>query len=140
VVLGLLWVIEIGINNFLAPPLPTRDIVDDIFWGVIAFSILSLALWQTYRVNSLIQGIRAGFWSGLTSGVLASSMALGVVVFGIAFIIRDPLNIQEWAMRGSSSGAPTMAAYFGYETLMGAFGHLVVLGIVMGVCWVLWGA
>jgi hypothetical protein len=59
-------------------------------------------------------------------------MALGMVVFGIAFIIRDPLNIQEWAMRGSSNGAPTMAAYFGYETLRGASGHLVVLGIVMG--------
>jgi len=77
--------------------------------------------------NSLVQGIGAGLWSGLASGVLACSMALGMIVFGMGFITHDPLNIQEWAVRGSSGVAPTMAAYFAYETLTGAFGHLVVL-------------
>ena len=130
--LGFLWIIEIGINNLVAPPLPARDIVDNVFWGVIAFAILILALWRAYQVNSLVQGIGAGLWSGFASGVLACSMALGMIVFGMGFITHDPLNIQEWATRGSSSVAPTMAAYFAYETLTGAFGHLVVLGIAMG--------
>jgi hypothetical protein len=132
IVLGLLWVIEIGINNFIAPPLPLRDIIDNIFWGVIAFSIMLLALRRAYQANNLVQGIRAGLWSGFASGALACSMALGMIVFGMGYITHDPLNIQEWSVGGSSSAAPTMAAYFAYETLAGAFGHLVVLGIAMG--------
>ena len=59
-------------------------------------------------------------------------MALSLIVFGMRFIAQDPLNISEWAVCRADSGAPTMAAYFAYETFAGAFSHLIVLGIVMG--------
>ena len=59
-------------------------------------------------------------------------MALAVIVFGMRFITQDPLNVAEWAVRGHGSQAPSMAAYFGFETFTGAFLHLIVLGIAMG--------
>ncbi len=132
IALGLLWVTEIGINNLVAPPVPARDVIDNIFWGVIAFCILALAACQAHQADRLIQGIRAGLWSGFASGLLACGMALGIIVFGMKFITHDPLNVQEWAALGSRTAAPTMAAYFAYETLAGAFGHLLVLGLGMG--------
>jgi hypothetical protein len=132
IALGLLWVIEISINNFIAPPLPARDIMDNTFWAVIAFSILVSSIIHAYKNNSLKRGIEVGIWSGFISGLLACCMGLIVIVFGMHFILRDPLNIAEWAGRGASITAPTMAAYFAFETLAGAFGHLIILGVVMG--------
>jgi hypothetical protein len=34
---GLLWTIEISINDIIQPKLPLRDFLDDIFWGIIPF-------------------------------------------------------------------------------------------------------
>ena len=130
--LGLLWMIEIGINNFLAPPLPARDIIDNIFWLGIALAMLLFAIIQAFKTGRISQGVNAGFWSGFASGLLACGMALLLVVFGIKWILQDPLNLAEWAKRGASSQAPTMAAYFAYETFAGALSHLIILGMLMG--------
>ena len=132
IVLGLLWIIEISINNFVAPPLPARDIIDNIFWAIIAISILVFSVTRTYQSDSFARGIEAGIWNGFVSGLLACCMGLLVIVFGMRFILQDPLNISEWAGRGAGSSALSMAAYFAFETLAGAFGHLIVLGIAMG--------
>jgi len=59
-------------------------------------------------------------------------MALSMIVFGMRWITQDPLNIAEWAVRGAQSEAPSMAAYFAFETYAGAFLHLIVLGLMMG--------
>ena len=131
-ILGLLWAVEIGINNFAAPPLPARDHIDNLFWGVIAVSILVLASMRAFQAGSLVRGIEAGTWSGFVSGLVACCAALAMIVFGMRFILSDPVNIAEWAGRGSGANAPTMAAYFAFETFAGAFGHLIVLGIAMG--------
>ena len=132
IALGGLWLVEISINNFIAPPLPGRDIIDNIFWAVIACSILALATGSAFRTQSILQGIKSGAWSGLASGLLACCTALSIITFAMAFILRDPLNITEWAARQAESAAPSMAAYFAYETFAGAFLHLIVLGIGMG--------
>ena len=132
IALGLLWVIEISINNFIAPPLPARDIIDNIFWAVIASSILVFSVIRAFQKDSLIRGIEVGIWSGFISGLLACCMGLIVIVFGMHFILQDPLNIAEWAGHAASITAPTMAAYFAFETLAGAFGHLIILGVFMG--------
>jgi hypothetical protein len=132
-ILGLLWAIEISINNFVAPPLPARDIVDDAFWAIIGLSILVFACVSAQRADRIRAGIEAGVWSGLASGAAACCMALSLIVFGMGAITRDPLNIAEWVARGPESGAPTMASYFAYQTFAGAFLHLIVLGVVMGV-------
>ncbi len=130
--LGALWVIEISINNFIAPPLPARDIVDNLFWAAIALGIFGLALNEAYQADSLARGIESGVWSGFASGLLACTMALSIILFAMRFITRDPLNVAEWAARGATANAPGMAAYFAFETFAGAFLHLVVLGAVMG--------
>jgi hypothetical protein len=131
--LGLLWVVEIGINNLIAPPLPARDIIDDSFWAVIGISILVAAGVWAYRSDRVWTGIVAGVWSGSVSGLFACGVALGMIVLGMNFITQDPLNVAEWAARGPDNTAPTMAAYFAFETLAGAFLHLTVLGPIMGV-------
>jgi hypothetical protein len=132
IVLGMLWLVEISINNFIAPPLPARDIIDNLFWASIALSILVIAILSAYRATSVVQGIKAGAWSGFVSGLLACCAGLSMIVFAMPFITRDPLNIAEWSLRQAGSGAPTMAAYFAYETFAGAFLHLLILGLCMG--------
>jgi len=130
--LGLLWSIEISINNFIAPPLPGRDIIDNGFWAAIGISMLVYAALRAHQANRLAGGLEAGIWTGLVSGLLACCMALSVIVFAMPFITRDPLNLAEWAALGTASSAPSMAAYFAFETFAGAFLHLVVLGVGMG--------
>ena len=132
-VIGLLWVVEIGINNFIAPSLPARDIIDDIFWAAVAAAILICAGVFAYRARRWWVGVLAGAWCGLASGAVACCTALLLIVFAMGFIDRDPLNVAEWSIRGPASGAPGMTAYFAYETFLGAFLHLSVLGVVMGV-------
>lgn len=132
VILGLLWIVEISINNFMAPPLPARDFVDNIFWAIIALSIFAFSMIRAYQKHSLVHGIEVGIWNGLVSGLMACCMALIMIVFGMRFILQDPLNVSEWIGRGIGITAPNMAAYFAFETLAGALGHLTVLGFVMG--------
>ena len=132
IILGMLWMIEISINNFIAPPLPGRDIMDNIFWAIIAISILVFSVTRAYQKDSILRGIEDGVWSGFVSGLLACGMALLIIVFGMHFILQDPLNVSEWAGLGTGGTAPGMAAYFAFETFAGAFGHLVILGIAMG--------
>jgi len=131
-ILGLLWIVEISINNFIAPPLPGRDIVDNIFWAIIALSILAFSIIRAYQKDSLVHGIEVGMWNGLVSGLMACCMALTMIVFGMRFILQDPLNVSEWMGRGAGVTAPNMAAYFAFETLAGALGHLTLLGFIMG--------
>jgi hypothetical protein len=130
--LGCLWVVEISINNFIAPALPGRDIIDNIFWALIALGILLLSTLQAYQTGRFLTSPQVGLWSGFISGLFACCMALSMIVFGMRWITQDPLNIAEWAARGAQSGAPSMAAYFAFETYAGAFLHLIVLGLIMG--------
>src|SRR5947209_4843793 len=130
---GLLWTVEIGMNNILQPALPLRDILDDIFWTVIALIIAGVSIRYAYRTNEIRMGLKVGFWSGLSSGTVACLTALFFVVAGMQFLLHDPLNSAEWSARGATSGTPNMATYFAYQTLAGALLHLVVLGAMMGI-------
>jgi hypothetical protein len=130
--LGLVWVIEITFNNAVAPPLPARDIIDNIFWALIALGITVASVAAAYRSGRLSRGIVVGTWSGFVSGVVACGAGLALVVFGMSLLLSDPLNLAEWSNRAKDSTAPTMASYLAYETLAGAFLHLVVSGIGMG--------
>lgn len=130
---GLLWLVEICMNNILQPGLPGRDLLDDLFWLVIALIILVASMRFTYVKNRLRTGIVAGFWSGISSGAVACLTALLFIVVGMQSLLSDPLNITEWAARGATSGTPNMAVYFAYQTLAGAILHLVVLGAIMGI-------
>ncbi|GHO55090.1 hypothetical protein KSB_35650 [Ktedonobacter robiniae] len=129
---GLFWTAEISMNNILMFGLPLRDILDDLFWAVIALIILGASLQWTYKTNDIHIGMNVGFWSGLSSGAIACLTGLIFVVFGMPLLLHDPLNLAEWSARGATSGAPNMAVYFAYQTLAGALGHLVVLGAMMG--------
>jgi len=130
--LGMLWAVEIGINNILAPLLPVRDLVDDLFWGAVALAILGLAIYVGFKHHSLRRAVEAGAWSGLSSGLVACLAALVMIVFGMGYMTRDPVNLYEWAYQLKTITAPTMADYFAYQAFAGAFLHLLVLGIAMG--------
>jgi len=64
---GLLWVI--------APPLPARDIIDDIFWAAIALLMFGSVIVAAHRSNRLRPALEVGAWSGLASGAIACCRA-----------------------------------------------------------------
>lgn len=132
---GLLWVIEISFNNFVDPQISTaraRFYVDNGFWAAIALVILAAALAKSLMTGKISAGLRVGFWSGYLSGVISCLMGLSLVLFWMRFLLRDPINIGEYAARASGASAAGMASYFAYETMAGGLGHLFVLGVVMG--------
>jgi hypothetical protein len=128
---GLLWVVEISVNNLLAPPLPGRDWFDDVIWVAISLVILVSAAQASHQSGRLGTGVVFAAWAGLASGLAACATALSVVVFGMSFLTADPLAQQEWAVRGAASMAPSIAEYVAFETFAGAFAHLLVLGVAM---------
>ena len=129
--IGLLWTIEISINNFIQPGLPARDIIDNIFWGTITLVLLIKIIRDVYQSNKIITGIKTGLWTGFSSGLVACLTALLIIVFCIKFIIKDPLNVKEWTdIKGTYT--KDIAVYFAYQTFAGAIMHLIILGIIMG--------
>lgn len=129
---GLLWTIEISINNFIRPGLPLRDIIDNMFFAIIALLILITATRDAYQTNKFIGGVKSGFWSGLASGAVACFTALILIVFGMKYILLDPLNIKEWTDIKSTANTQSMSVYFAYQTFAGALMHLIILGAIMG--------
>lgn len=134
-VAGVLWVLEISFNNFVDPRISTgqaRFYLDNSTWALVTLLILAAGFSRSWQTRRFLPAIRAGVWSGLISGLFACLMALMLVVFWMRFLLRDPLNIQEYAARDAGAHSPGMAAYFAWETVSGALGHLIVLGIVWG--------
>lgn len=129
---GLLWTVEISMNNVIQPKLPLRDYLDDIFWAIIAVFILYISCRDALNERKIIAGIKAGFFSGFASGIVACFTALVLICFGMKLLLKDPPNIAEWASVKNKTTYPTMASYFAYQTFAGAMMHLVILGIVMG--------
>jgi len=132
---GLLWVLEIGFNNVPPPTVSTgraRFVVDNGAWAAIALIIAGAAATSAFRARRVGAGVRAGWWAGLVSGLLACLTGLLLVAAGMRLLLRDPLLIAEYAARGPASGAPDLATYVAYETLAGALGHLLVLGLALG--------
>jgi hypothetical protein len=130
--LGLLWTVEIAINNVATPPVPQRDAIDNLFWAAVAVGVFAVAVSASWRDGRVASGVAAGLWSGTASGLVACCTALVLIVFGMTLITHDPVNIAEWAARGAGSEAPAMASYYAFETMAGALMHLLVLGILMG--------
>lgn len=129
---GILWTIEISINNFIRPGLPLRDNIDNTFFAIIAMLILFTAIRDAYQTNKFLDGVISGFWSGLSSGAVACLTALILIVFGMKYILLDPLNLKEWSDLKGSANSPGLDVYFAYQTFAGAIMHLVILGAIMG--------
>ena len=130
---GLLWTIEISMNNIIQPRLPLRDYLDNIFWGIIALLILYVSYKDAFDTRKIITGIKAGFFSGFSSGIVACLTALILICFGMKLLLKDPINIAEWSDMKGKTNYPDMASYFAYQTFAGAIMHLIILGIIMGV-------
>jgi hypothetical protein len=129
---GLFWTVEISINNIIRPGLPLRDYIDNIFWAMIALLILITAIRDAYQTNKFLNGVKSGFWSGISSGAIACLTALIFIVFGMKYILLDPLNIKEWTDIKAGENSPGMDVYFAYQSFAGAIGHLFILGVIMG--------
>jgi len=135
-VTGCVWVLEISFNNFVDPRVSTasaRFVVDNSAWGFTALVILIASCAQTWHTGRFSSAIRVGLNSGVTSGLISCLMGLLLVLVWMPFLMRDPLNIQEYAVRGTREQSPGMATYFAYDTMSGALGHLMVLGLIMGI-------
>ena len=128
--LGVLWICEIALNNIVAPLEPARLRWDNLFFAVIAFSMLVYAAVGSHRERSVSQGLCVGSWLGAISGLVACWAALVLVVFGMRFLLADPYNVIEFAQRGEHE--PDMATYLAFETMPGAFAHLFLPGLTMG--------
>jgi len=129
---GLLWTIEISINNLIRPGLPLRDNIDNIFWATIAILILIAAIRDAYQTNKFLNGMKSGFWTGVASGAIACLSTLIIIVFGMKYILMDPLNIKEWNDIKATENSPGMNVYFAYQSFAGAIMHLFILGALMG--------
>jgi hypothetical protein len=130
--LGVIWLAEIIINNLFHPGLPMRTSIGNIIFSVIAVLIFMNSLRDAYQTDIFTDGLKAGFWSGLASGAVACFTALIFIVFGMKYILLDPLKLQEWASLEETSGSPGMAVFYAYRTFTGAITHLIVLGAMMG--------
>lgn len=130
--IGLLWTIEIGINNIIRPGLPLRDNIDDVFLAIIALIILIIAIRGAFQTNKFLCGVKSGFWCGLASGAIACFTALILIVFGMKYLLLDPINIKEWTDIKASNNSPGMDVYFTYQTFAGANMHLFILGAMLG--------
>jgi hypothetical protein len=129
---GLLWTIEIGMNNIIQPELPLRDHLDNIFWGTIGVLILYISCKDAFDSKKIIAGIKAGFFSGFASGIVACLTALILICFGVKLLLKDPVNIDEWSDIKTKTNYPDMAFYFAYQSFAGAMMHLIILGMIMG--------
>jgi len=130
---GLIWTVEISMNNFIQPRLPLRDYLDNIFWGIIAVLIVYVSYKDAVDTKKVNAGIKAGFFSGFGSGIVACLTALLLICFGMQLLLKDPVNIAEWVDMKGITNYPDMATYFAYQTFAGAIMHLIILGIFMGV-------
>jgi hypothetical protein len=131
-VLGGLWMAEIAFNN-LAPLSvatgPNRGVVDNVTWAIVGLGTIAVAVAVTARTGRWRSGLRAGAWSGVGSGLLASLGGAVLLAFLRSFVERDPLAQAEHAERAA---AMNFATYVTRETMAGVFGHLWVLGLVQG--------
>jgi len=129
---GLLWTVEILINNFVQPALPGRDLIDNVFWGLVSLLLFARIVAGSLRTGTLMSGIKTGLLTGFMSGLVACTTALLLIVSGMNFILSDPLNIIEWDALKGSTYTNDMSVYFAYQTYAGAILHLYILGALEG--------
>ncbi|WP_432993861.1 hypothetical protein [Dactylosporangium sp. CA-233914] len=130
--LGLLWVAEIGFNNLTPHTVSTaaaRGVLDNVTWAVVGILTLVVAAAITARTRRWRSGLRAGVWSGVGSGLGAALGGAILLAFLRAFVEDDPLMRAEWQQRGMDVALP---AYVSRETMAGVGGHLWVLGVGQG--------
>ena len=106
--------------------------MDNGAWGIIALLILIASCAQSLRTQRFASAVHVGLWSGLISGLISCLMGLFLVIGCMHCLLRDPLNIQEYAVRGAAEHS-TEGTYFAYDTMAGALGHLSILRVAMGV-------
>ena len=126
---------EIGFNNFIDPQIATgrsRFYVDNAAWAAVALLMFAASFWRAWIARRFEPAIRIGLWSGFVSGLIACLLGLMLPIVWMRFLLRDPINIEEYGARAAGAHAQGMASYLAYETLGGALAHLIVLGIVMG--------
>jgi hypothetical protein len=135
-ILGLLWVVEIGVNNVFPAcqaPVGTRDAIDDAIWALIGLLTLGVAGLASHRRGGSAPGAKIGLWSGIVSGLFAYLAGLLVVDLFLGAVVADPELVANFP----ASQFPDLATYatfaiVGASPLVGAAGHLWLLGIAAG--------
>ena len=131
--LGLLWLMEITMNNVLQPPLPGRDLADNAFWILISALTIGYSALRSASSGHISSGVSSGFLVGSASGLVACAVALTFVVFGMGFLASDPVNNLEWSGIRSKEAFGSMEKYLAFETLTGGYLHFAGLGALGGI-------
>ena len=82
-------------NNIIQPTLPLRDHLDNIFWIIIAVLILYASYKNAFDNKKIIAGIKAGFFSGFASGIIACLTALVIICFGMKLLLKSVRLLQN---------------------------------------------
>lgn len=131
-VLGGLWIAEIAFNNLTPHSLSTataRGVLDNVTWAIVGVVTAAAAVRVTARTRRWRSGLRTGAWSGVASGLGASTGGALLLGFLRPSVERDPLMLTEWQHRAPGVDLST---YVTQETMAGVFGHLWVLGLAQG--------
>ena len=131
-VLGGLWILEIGFNNLTPHDVSTagaRGVLDNATWAVVGIVTVVAAVAVTVRTGRWRSGLRAGVWSGVGSGLGAALGGALLLALFRTSVESDPLMLDEWRRLGAGVGLP---AYVARETMAGVGGHLWVLGVAQG--------
>ena len=98
-VLGGLWMAEIGFNNLAPPEVSTassRGVVDNVTWAIVGVVTVAVVVLVTARTRRWRSGLRAGVWSGVGSGLGAGLGGALLLAFLRDFVVRDPLmQVQD---------------------------------------------
>jgi len=130
-----IWLFEIGFNNLVSPRVSTaaaRSVVDNTSWALVALVMIVSAAVRAVRTGAIDSGVGVGFWSGISSGLAACLAGLLLVTAGMHYLLRDPLNVEEYTARASGADGPSLATYLAYQSFKGALLHLFVVGVGMG--------
>lgn len=131
-VLGGLWILEIGFNNLTPHSVSTagaRGVLDNVTWALVGVVTVVVAVAVTVRTGRWRSGLRAGVWSGVGSGLGAALGGALLLALFRTSVEDDPLMRDEWRRLGGGVGLP---AYVARETMAGVGGHLWVLGVAQG--------
>ena len=126
--IGALWLVEMLAANIIAVGTPANHVVYEAATLVAFFLPLVAGGLAAYRLRRVSGGIVVGFWSGLTSGLIAYLFLMTITYAFMGVIQHDPQTLREYAQ----SGERTLATYIVGDFLFASCAHLLVIGVVYG--------
>jgi len=133
--IGILWCLEIVFNNGPWHSLNVwaiRAWVDNGVWLTTTLLVVYHAVERRRAGARRVDTVKAAATASLLGGVYAALTALAFIHGGLQWVIADPISQAEWSTVHVSFPLLRADDYFAYETLAGAIGHVLFLGLFAG--------